>query len=343
MSPLLLAATQENLGIAFVVILIVGWAVFLFLSVKKSGEAVGDEVATAPNRRPYFDDDAMEGRRLESAQKAAVALLLVIVFVMPIYWLREPGRQKHAIVGFDSRAARRGFVLFQPATSTVPEGNIGHFGCGGCHGTEGQGGVASYTLAMPDGSSKSVQWAAPALNTVLQRFSPEEVNTIITYGRANTPMPAWGVVGGGPMNEQQVQDLVTYIQTLQISKKKQQAEYAKAFEAAGLSLTSGADLFDQFCSRCHTKGWSYQWKDVDGNPIETPPPDGSGAFGFNLTGGSTLLQFPNEKDHIEFVTNGSEYAKAYGARGVGSGRMPGFGGMLTEDQIKAIVEYERSL
>jgi mono/diheme cytochrome c family protein len=45
--------------------------------------------------------------------------------------------------------------------------------------------------------------------------------------------------------------------------------------------------------------------------------------------------------------------KAYGTRGIGSGRMPGFGdrgegedhvtGQLTEAQIRAIVEYERSL
>lgn len=333
MSPVLLASTQAKLGAAFVVALVLGWAVFLFLSVKKSGEAVGDEVATAPNRRPYLDDESMEGFRLERAQKGALALLLVIVFVMPMYWLREPGRQKHAIVGFDKRAAHRGFVLFQPTTSNIPEGNIGHFGCGGCHGGEGEGGVTRYTLTNPDGTSRSVEWAAPALNTVLARFSPDEVTQVITYGRANTPMPAWGVAGGGPMNDQQIQDLVTYIGTIQISKKKQQENYAKSFSAAGLSLTDGANLFDQFCSRCHTKGWSY------GEP-EKP---GSGAFGPNLTGGSTLLQFPNEKDHIEFVTNGSEYAKAYGSRGVGSGRMPGFGGMLTEAQIKAIVEYERSL
>jgi mono/diheme cytochrome c family protein len=333
MSSVVLASTQAKLGAAFVVALILGWAVFLFLSVKKSGEVAGDESATAPNRRPYLDDEAMEGRRLESAQKAAVALLLVIVFVMPMYWLREPGRQKHAITGFDTRAAARGYVLFQPTNSAVPEGNIGHFGCGGCHGTEGEGGVATYTLANPDGTSRQVQWQAPALNTVLQRFSPDEVTTIITYGRANTPMPAWGVTGGGPMNEQQVQDLVTYIGTLQISKKKQQEQYAKSFKDLGLDFTSGADLFDQFCSRCHTKGWSY------GEPAKP----GSGAYGPNLTGGSTLLQFPNEKDHIDFVTVGSEYAKAYGTRGVGNGRMPGFGGMLTEEQIKAIVEYERSL
>ncbi len=333
MSPVVLAATQQKLAAAFVVTLVLGWAVFLFISIRKSGEAPGDEASTAPNRRPYFDDEAMEGRRLEGAQKAAVAMLLIVVFGMPIYWLKEPGRQANAINGFDKRAAHRGFVLFQPADSSVPEGNIGHFACGGCHGTQGEGGVANYTLANSDGTSRSVVWKAPALNTVLTRFSPEEVTGIITYGRANSPMPAWGVAGGGPMNEQQVQDLVSYIKTLQLSKAEQQKLYAKNFADLGLDFSNGANLFDQFCSRCHTKGWSY------GEP-EKP---GSGAFGPNLTGGSTLLQFPTIKDHLEFVTGGSEFAKPYGSRGVGSGRMPGFGGMLTDAQIRAIVEYERSL
>lgn len=332
MTPVL-ATTQQNLAIAFVAALVVGWAFFLLLSVKKNAETLGDEANTAPNRRPFFDDEGMEGPRLEMAQKGALALLLVIVFALPYYWLKEPTRQTGAVEGFDKRAAHRGFVLFQPASSSVPEGNIGHFGCGGCHGTEGEGGITAYVITGADGKPRTVQWKAPALNTVLSRFSEEEVNTIITYGRANTPMPPWGVVGGGPMNEQQVTDLITYIKSLQLSQDEQQKVYAKSFADQGLDFASGGDLFSEFCSRCHTKGWSY------GEP-EAP---GSGAFGPNLTGGLTLKQFPDAQDHIDFVTNGDDFAKAYGTRGVGTGRMPAFGKMLTEAQIKAIVEYERSL
>ena len=35
--------------------------------------------------------------------------------------------------------------------------------------------------------------------------------------------------------------------------------------------------------------------------------------------------------------------KRYGEQGQGSGRMPGFGGIYTDAQIKAIVEYVRGL
>ena len=41
------------------------------------------------------------------------------------------------------------------------------------------------------------------------------------------------------------------------------------------------------------------------------------------------------------MTAGSEAHRGYGRGGIGSGRMPGFGSMLTEDMIREIVEYER--
>ncbi len=116
------------------------------------------------------------------------------------------------------------------------------------------------------------------------------------------------------------------------------------------------------CGRCHTKGWSYGEKAADG----------TGAFGPPLT--NVLRQFPGAslgpKDQTDFVCNGSDQGVRYGQNGQGSGRMPGFcitpgykinpengevgidpkdtgtaedGAMLTQDQVRAIVEYERSL
>jgi mono/diheme cytochrome c family protein len=87
------------------------------------------------------------------------------------------------------------------------------------------------------------------------------------------------------------------------------------------------------CARCHTRGWSYGQPEVEGG----------GAMGPNLTGGDTVRQFPLSADHQEFITDGSENGRRYGEQGQGSGRMPGFGQMLTDEQIAAIVEYERSL
>lgn len=326
--------TQQKVGFATVVAALIGTAGFLLSHLRKEGTPPpGAEMELAPNRRPYFDDDALEGQRLDRALLAGLVLMVIVAVGLPLYWAREPSRQEGAVRGFDERAVHRGFILFQPSGSPVPEGNIGHFGCGGCHGTDGQGGSTNYVMPDPLDATKPprvVSWQVPALNTALLRFSKDEVKTILVYGRANTPMPAWGVMGGGPMNDQQIDDLVAYIDSIQLDPAKVRKENLDKYG------TDGAKLFDGFCSRCHTLGWS----------IGEPADVGGGAFGPNLTNGETVRQFPDAKLHAEFVTEGSEYAKPYGLRGVGGnegGGMPGFGKMLTKEQIEAIVEYERSL
>src|SRR5690606_7249712 len=103
------------------------------------------------------------------------------------------------------------------------------------------------------------------------------------------------------------------------------------------------------CARCHTKGWSY----------DQPEESGGGFLGWNLTGGSTLRQFPTFEEHVSFISEGSERGQAYGSGGIGSGQMPGFGSnpnadeedavlapeqfMYTQQQIEAVVAYERGL
>lgn len=333
MTALLYAATaQQKVGVGVALLTVVGGFLYLLLYLKRrEAPPVGAEIELAPNRRPYLSDDEMETTKLEKAQKFSLAMLVIVAIGLPAYWLDEPSRQAGAVVGFNHRAEKRGHSLFLPTNS--PEHGA-HFGCATCHGPNGEGGVTKYSISdptNPDAPPKEVQWRAPSLNDVLMRFDEKEVTQILIYGRANTPMPAWGTDGGGPMNVQQISDLVAYIKSIQLSsdevKKKNLERYGS---------TDGAKLFDAFCSRCHTKGWSYGEPDVVGG----------GAFGPSLVDGVTKRQFPAVADHIDFVTNGSEYGKPYGVRGVGGnegGGMPGFGVMLTPEQIAAIVEYERSL
>jgi mono/diheme cytochrome c family protein len=331
MTALLSAATaQQKIGVGVAILAVVGSLFYLVLYLKRrEGPPAGAEIELAPNRRPYLSDDEMETTKLEKAQKFSLVMLVICAIGLPAYWLNEPSRQAGAVDGFDNRAAKRGRSLFLPTNS--PEHGA-HFGCATCHGPEGVGGSTMYTLedpANPDAPPERVTWQAPSLNDALLRFDEEELTQILIYGRANTPMPAWGIDGGGPMNAQQISDLVAYIKSIQLSVD----EVRKKNAAMG---TDGAKLFEAFCSRCHTKGFTY------GDPDVT----GGGAFGPSLIDGVTTRQFPNRVDHIEFVTLGSEYGKPYGVRGVGGnegGGMPGFGNMLTAEQIEAIVDYERSL
>ncbi|MDP9404073.1 MAG: cytochrome c [Actinomycetota bacterium] len=336
----LAASIQQKLGAATVILLLLGWLTYIAAHLRRAEKPpAGSEIELAPNRKPYFDDEALEGPRLDRALLAGLVLMVIVAVGLPVYWANEPGRQAGASRGFDNRAAKRGFILFQPADSPVPAGNVGKFGCGGCHGTEGQGGAATYSLADPvntENPPRQVQWAAPALDTVALRYTRDQLKAVLVYGRLNTPMPPWGVLGGGPMNDQQITDLIAYLESIAIDPQEAQK---RALEEFGLD---GAKLFDGFCARCHTKGW----------PYGEPGVPGGGAFGPALTDGATLRQFPNVADHVSFVSEGapgdpgSPYGKNYGERGVlgyEGGGMPFFNKMLTPEQIEAIVAYERGL
>lgn len=344
MSTFVAASTQQTIGVFLAGALVVGWIVYIVANIKRRGAdvpAVGAEIELAPNRKRYFEDDELEGPRLERYLGWSLVLLVISSVGLPIYWLNEPSRQAGATEEFDREAVERGRLLFLPTES--PEHGA-HFGCATCHGAKGEGSIVpNYTVTDYLGRNRVVTWSAPSLDTVMLRHSPEEVRRIIVFGRKNTPMPAWGSEGGGPLNDQQVDDLVAYIGSLTISTEEarervrtETIEEARTLGKTGSDDTianDGEALFNSQCARCHTMGWS----------IGEPHTPGGGAFGFNLTNGLTLRQFPASDDHVEFITTGSDFEQPYGLRGVGSGRMPGFGLMLTPDQIQAIVEYERSL
>jgi mono/diheme cytochrome c family protein len=351
-------------AIAWVIFFVisVGWVAYYFLNKGAARAELGSERELAPNRKAYYSDETLEGSRLERMQLLGVLLLVTLVIGLPLYWALEPTRQAGAVSGKAERFRWWGETLFQTTAN-------GGFNCAGCHGgLKGTGGQAPYAVTDPKtGEVKAVNWYAPALNTVFYRFSKEEVRFILNYGRPFSPMQAWGAPGGGPMTEQNIETLLAYLQSIQIQPEgcltkdsfvkdsdpyvcdgghlpaTTQAEiqtaiddYIKAHPGASegeaifnLDLNSGA----YSCARCHTQGWSY------GNPVAT----GSGAMGWNLTGGATNNHFPNETDMIAFIKNGSQMGKKYGMQGQGSGRMPGFGHLLTDEQVKAVVEYVRGL
>ena len=163
-------STPQKLGMVFAIVLVVGWAIFILAHVKRGGVAAGAEIELAPNRKPYYDDDKLEGLKLERALIAALILLVIIAIGLPLYWLDEPTRETSANKGFDNRAVEVGFLLFQPTDTPLaphPQANDLPFGCATCHGNEGQGGVANYAITDAAGKATQVQWQVPALNTVL--------------------------------------------------------------------------------------------------------------------------------------------------------------------------------
>lgn len=338
---MIIAGVLESVAIAVTVVALVLF-LFIFIAVMRDRRS---RTPVPPNLKPFLEDDALETTRLERVLQMAVVSVLFLGIAMAVIFVMEPTRQERAFEELSEKSVERGAIAYGP-TEEVIDGEKhaipGAFGCQACHGPEGTGGAAKFTITDAAGEQKNVAWTCPSLNDVLLRYSEEEVRTILIYGRQGTPMPAWGEEGGGAMSRQQIEDTIAYLKSIQLSEEEAKAKNAEVGLVKGTykdgKLSSdaeydGAVLFDSFCARCHTIGYSY-------NAAEAP---GSGGFGPSLRGGSTLEQFPAAEDHIAFITAGSEWQIAYGVRGQGTGRMPGFGLMLLPEQIAAIVDYERSL
>lgn len=354
-------------------VILVGWLVYYILNNASARRELGSEIEMAPNRREYYDDETLEGPRLERMQLLGVLMLGVIVIGLPLYWVFEPSRQAGAHERRVEEFEGWGAALFESTAN-------GGFNCAGCHGgMNATGGQAPYAVTDPKtGEVKPVNWYAPALNTVFYRFSEEEVTFILDYGRPFSPMSAWGAPGGGPMTTQNIETLIAYLRSIQIEPigcltdepfdlgnsasrglvcaggtvpQATRDEIDGAIQRAAEALVAagkydtpeeamGEAIFDldlaagaYSCARCHTQGWSY------GEPGVT----GQGAYGWNLTGGSVNSHFPNKADMVAFIKAGSVNGARYGLQGQGSGRMPGFGSVLTDEQISAVVDYVRSL
>lgn len=389
-----------NIAAVLVIVVIIGAKV---LSVRREPTE-----KPASNRTPFYDDDVLEDAHLTKVLRWTLLFSTIVAIVLPLYWLLEPSRQDQEAKGFEDRAVERGAVLYANKNMPAYEGAKSLL-CADCHGADGGGGSRSFVLApdaQGDPKATPVQevWQVPSLNDIFYRYTEDpttmvqQVTDIITYGRPGTPMPAWGVAGGGPKNVQSVSDLVAYLRSIQVSPAKaraaadqkikdyqtlaatseataqtnlgdaqkkldeaqtpeQRAKYQGEIEAAreGIrrsrayadevaQMGQGELLFNTQCARCHTKGWSTL--DPSNGFVPLPEPAGSGALGPSLRGDSVESQFPGEtgkQKQYDWVAVGAEVNKAYGVRGISSGKMPHFGDILSRAQIDAIIEYERNL
>ncbi|MCY3963367.1 MAG: c-type cytochrome [bacterium] len=210
---LLAASTQRNLGMAIAVVAIVGFAIYLIYNVLWAGRGEkGSEVELAPNRKPYLSDEELETSKLDLALVSGLVTLVIIGVALPLYWLGEPGRQQGYLEYSRDQFTSRGAGLFEES-------------CSSCHGGGGLGGTTDHTVTDDNGNFvAAIKWEVPALTTTLYRFSEEEVRHILNYGRPPTPMQPWGAPGGGPLTTQQVDELIQYIQSIQLAPHEVEGE-----------------------------------------------------------------------------------------------------------------------
>jgi mono/diheme cytochrome c family protein len=163
-----------------------------------------------PSRRPGPTDEALEGPLLERFQIAGVALTVFLAVLLPFLYLREPVRQKAAASKEMSESVRLGQATFEEF-------------CQRCHGPNAQGGTVKRYVTPGVKGDKPHDVQAPNLHEIYSRHPGEDVATVawtaIQKGRPPSPMPTWGVRYGGPMNDQQITDLVNYLLTIQSDDK----------------------------------------------------------------------------------------------------------------------------
>ena len=183
-----------------------------------------------PAMRPGYSDEELERGVLERLMQWGVVITLGMAIFFPAYWVNESRRLNTETQDFFVEAVARGEEQYQE-------------NCSQCHSSNLAGGSAP----SPYGSDA---WPAPALNNIATRYAESpNVNDVRDFivqtlqrGRPGTPMPTWGAAYGGPMTDQQIEDIANFILANQVE------EVTEAQAAADLS---GEELYAGNCAKCH--------------------------------------------------------------------------------------------
>ena len=205
-------------------------------------------------------------------------------------------------------------TIAQPVSEQVAAG--GHdfvqFACAQCHGEQGQGGIS------PD---------VPALTGAGQELTVAQLEHIINHGLGESAnptkpyMPVWGEV----VSTQQVSDLVAYIRAGLPAVAGAEPPLVPTDQGEPVA---GAALYGKYgCINCHGPNG------LGGVPNPQSPdkaiPPLSGADFFN--------EFNTDAKIKEIIRTGS----VLGSAPIVS--MPHWGGILSDDQLDALVAYIKTL
>lgn len=327
---------MQNLAPILIALAFVIGAVYLFRTATRRGPEDGRPAAEKipAALRPGDTDDVLESDRIGSIIRWGSVLTAGLAVFLPIYWLQEAGERRATEAEFLQQSIDRGRYYYatreDPETGNPPPRGTAHpagepFECARCHGSNLEGGQNTY-VDPETGERVTVQ--VPELLRVFARYETpppgfpnarEYITTVIERGRTNGvlgvgyDMPTWGSEFGGPLTPQLITDIVNYLESIQ-----------EVGPPEDEGPPDGEQIFAQFCASCHGA-------------------QGTGGVGPPMTGGAEAAQFPNVEDHIAFVNTGSRPGQPYGTNGQGTGGMPGWEGSLSEEEIRAVVEYERSL
>ncbi len=134
---------------------------------------------------PPFEPEALD-RSLNRYLTAGLVFMFVLIAGFVTYTVREPDLRADAKATQATQYTDLGHDLFDKK-------------CASCHGKGGDGG------------------SAPTLNAkeFLKNTTDPQIKNLVAGGVSGTDMPAWSLDFGGTLTEQQVQQLTTYIRSLE--------------------------------------------------------------------------------------------------------------------------------
>jgi mono/diheme cytochrome c family protein len=111
--------------------------------------------------------------------------MAALILAFPAYRAGEPGRRKAARESLRAERVALGKHLFE-------------LHCAGCHGEAGRGGRTAPTLAAKE---------------FLSKVSDDQLRWLVALGIPGTNMPAYDIDHGGPLTDQEIGQLVTYMRS----------------------------------------------------------------------------------------------------------------------------------
>lgn len=249
------------------ILAVAGAAVLAFLFANASRQRRAAE-NVPPGMRPGYSDEQLERSVLERYMAWGVVLTLFFAVFFPVYWIREQSRTVGAV--------EASFVSQVVAGEALYVEN-----CSQCHGGNLGGGAA------PSPYDPESQWPAPNLSNIATRYADNRnvadieqfIIRTLQIGRPGTPMQAFGGQGGGPLTDEQLNDIALYILTNQVEETE---------EASAAADLSGEQLYTDNCLRCHGE----QLQGADGDPARP---------GKNLVG---VFQRHSEESILGILQNG---------------------------------------
>lgn len=160
--------------------------------------------------RPGPSDPDLETPLLQKLQGWGLVLVLFFVIWMPAVWLVEPDRnlsQEEALLTASITRGSHQVQLFS-------EENQAGLGCVQCHGSELQGSLILNTQTgtpIPTPNLQTVCGGPYTGHALI--YGLKDIQTTIEQGRGQ--MPSWSIRYEGALGDQQINDLINYIVSIQ--------------------------------------------------------------------------------------------------------------------------------